>query len=186
MRAPERPQRPTAAATASLDSRDWRQALLPAAGHGGQRVAPLCRKAAVVEQRQVAPVVPELIANLGQGFADVGPAHGHFFAICRVVHCQLGQAHGVEQAGRHARGEAAASLGEQRQAHPQRVAAGGVRAIRKGVEKHIGQGQPGQVLGGRDKGRKHQPRGCYAALGSLLAQGLLHAGLRCQQPQHAA
>jgi hypothetical protein len=100
------------------------------------------------------------LAAQGHGARAV-QAQGHrlFLVGAELEGDEFGQAHGAQQAARHARGEGAAGAGQQRQAGPQRVAGGGAGVERVGVEEQVGQLVARQVFGRHGALDEDQARG---------------------------
>ena len=166
---------------------------MPALPHGGVSGLQVVAGQGGVKQRQVAALRVQVVFERLQAGRVTGQFNGALHILIGLIdgeflheRCAPWPLAGVQQGVRDAAGETAPVAAEHGQPHPQGIGGGGVGIDRKGVQKQVSPGVPGQVLGGGHAGGKQQASRFHAVSSSLLAQVVFDPMVGLEQPQHAA
>src|SRR5262249_57551496 len=99
-----------------------------------------------IEQWTSAAICHKLAPNGSERLAIGRKLAGERLVFVEAVRDELRQPHSVEQTASEASRERIASTREQRQACPERVAAGRARVVGQCVEEYVGQGMAGEIV----------------------------------------
>jgi len=120
-----------------------------------------------VEQDAMVASGLELLAQGLEQLGMIAQLDGTVDKILRRLADQFGQAGSAHQAAAHPRRKRAAAQGQHGHPHPERIRSGGVRPVRRGIQKQVGQRIARQVKGIGNFRGKNQSFGRDAALRRL-------------------